>query len=106
MSAVATASRQMFAFARDRCLPFSNFLCRVGAHTGISSGTFADLPVDPPWLGHPTQRPPGILRRHLPLVAHQPWLFSRAECYPIPHSRRHPQLLHSLHQSCGPPEDS
>ncbi|TKA70810.1 hypothetical protein B0A55_07428 [Friedmanniomyces simplex] len=29
ISNVATASRQMFAFARDRGLPFSNFLCRV-----------------------------------------------------------------------------
>ena len=38
MSAVATASRQMFAFARDRGLPFSSFLCRVGDSTlGISS---------------------------------------------------------------------
>ena len=29
ISAVATASRQIFAFARDRGLPFSSFLCRV-----------------------------------------------------------------------------
>lgn len=29
ISAVATSSRQMFAFARDRGLPFSGFLCRV-----------------------------------------------------------------------------
>lgn len=29
ISNVATASRQMFAFARDRGLPFSDFLCRV-----------------------------------------------------------------------------
>lgn len=29
ISNVATASRQMFAFARDRGLPFSSFLCRV-----------------------------------------------------------------------------
>jgi amino acid transporter len=29
ISAVATSSRQMFAFARDRGLPFSSFLCRV-----------------------------------------------------------------------------
>lgn len=28
ISNIATASRQMFAFARDRGLPFSNFLCR------------------------------------------------------------------------------
>lgn len=29
ISNVATASRQMFAFARDRGLPFSSFLCKV-----------------------------------------------------------------------------
>lgn len=29
ISNVATASRQMFAFARDRGLPFSGWLCRV-----------------------------------------------------------------------------
>lgn len=28
---VATASRQMYAFARDKGLPFSNFLCKVSA---------------------------------------------------------------------------
>jgi len=30
ISNVATASRQMFAFARDRGLPFGAFLCKVG----------------------------------------------------------------------------
>lgn len=29
ISAVATSSRQMFAFARDRGLPFSSVLCKV-----------------------------------------------------------------------------
>lgn len=35
ISNVATASRQMFAFARDRGMPFSNFLCRfvLNQHT-------------------------------------------------------------------------
>lgn len=37
ISNVATASRQMFAFARDRGLPFSAFLCSVRLHDKVCS---------------------------------------------------------------------
>lgn len=38
ISNVATASRQMFAFARDRGLPFSNFL----AHVSVSMAMYPE----------------------------------------------------------------
>jgi choline transport protein len=56
ISAVATSSRQMFAFARDRGLPFSSFLCKVrsteservkqltGARRYDLAGTFLSTP--------------------------------------------------------------
>ena len=40
ISNVATASRQMFAFARDRGLPYSSFLCKVRTQTAKSWASF------------------------------------------------------------------
>ena len=48
ISNVATASRQMFAFARDRGLPFSDFLCRVSNSPVIRPSLF---------IGHLLTRP-------------------------------------------------
>ena len=108
MSAVATASRQMFAFARDKGLPFSSFLCRVR--------TFSKCPQlqchrsnranpGPSRMGHSAQRCSGLLRNHMPSIPHQSWLIRCLQRHPLSHDRRDHQLVHHFHLPCRPPEN-
>lgn len=98
ISNVATASRQMFAFARDRGLPFSGFLARVSQHSSHHPGIRTNVQLSgPPRLGHPPQRRLRLLRHHLPPLSHQPRQRRRFQRHSLPHSRRNPQLLHHLH---------
>jgi hypothetical protein len=102
ISNVATASRQMFAFARDRGMPCSDFLCRwvsvqldsiITHHIGRQILTLQSL-QGPPQLGHPPQRRLRLLRRNLPPLAHQPRQQRSLQRHRLANSRRDPQLLY------------
>jgi hypothetical protein len=101
ISNVATASRQMFAFARDRGMPFSTFLCRyVSRQTLFPPLTSNHEHQRPTWLGHPAQRRLRLLRHHLPLIPDQPRQQRRLQRHRLSHRRRNPKLLHHLDFMC------
>jgi len=64
ISNVATASRQMFAFARDQGLPFSDFLSQVRIVPRKTSSTTNSL-AGQTWLGYPPKCRDGFIRDHL-----------------------------------------
>lgn len=106
ISNVATASRQMFAFARDRGLPFSNYLSQVRVPSSAyalppSDITITDSLKGATGLGYPTQRRGGLVRCHLPVVLDQPRQQCSFQRHRLPGRRSHPQLLHHLHQLSG-----
>jgi len=106
ISAAATSSRQMFAFARDRGLPFSSFLCRVSRPFDHATATPTHGCLGPPGLGNPLQRCLRLLRHHMPPLPHQPRLRGRIQRHRLPYCRCHPQLIHHLNLLRGAPQDT
>jgi len=97
ISNVATASRQMFAFARDRGMPFSTFLCRfVSSESSTILQSSNPVNQRPTWLGHSPQRCLRLLRHHLPPLPRQPGQRRRIQRHCVPYGRCDPQFLHYL----------
>jgi hypothetical protein len=98
ISNVATASRQMFAFARDRGLPFSTFLCRCVSSNSQTSYHGSNLNHQRSTrLGHPPERRLHLLHHHLPPLPNQPRQQRRLQRHRLTIRRCDPQLLHHLH---------
>lgn len=109
ISNVATASRQMFAFARDCGMPFSNFLCRcVLIQILLQKAKLNRLTImqRPRRLGHPAQRRASIFRDNLPPLPNQPRQQRSLQRHRLAHRRRHPELLHHLDLLRGAAQDA
>ena len=88
ISEVATASRQIWSFARDRGLPFSNFLAHASLPIKNSSSATLKSLSGQSWLKHPHPRSPRLSRpNHYPCV-HQHRLLYRPERNRVPVRRR------------------
>ena len=53
ISEVATASRQLWSFARDNGLPFSKWLAHVSTSSSAHNYVLANWPIGRSWLEHP-----------------------------------------------------
>jgi amino acid transporter len=72
ISNVATASRQMFAFARDQGLPFSKFISYVRQpQSSFLKRTWAHLYIGQTRLGHSSHRGLRYVHRRPPPFSHQ-----------------------------------
>ena len=97
---VAAASRQMFAFARDRGLPFASFLSHVSTcHDMINTYclTVTEQTSGQTRLGRPPQRPLRLLHPQLPPRPHQHGQLRRLQRHNLPHRSRSPLFLHNIH---------
>lgn len=81
ISEVATASRQIWSFARDRGLPGSSWLSKVS--WSIVSIELLPTCLGFSWLEHPITRRPTFPCDQLPPLMHQYRIFCRAECHHI-----------------------
>lgn len=79
ISAVATASRQLFAFARDNGLPWASFISRVRHTTFLRSFHICSpffllliITTGTSRLGHPSQRRRNLMGDNMPPLARQP----------------------------------
>ena len=100
ISEVATASRQLWSFARDGGVPFAAFLQRVSrmTHIYLSHVMKANRSCKGyTRLEHPPQRRPRLPRRHNPPLPHQHRLHSRPKRHHLPHHRLPCLLLHDHH---------
>lgn len=117
ISEIATASRQIWSFARDDGFPFSDFLKQVSHPmpretiwlSGHNFSVARNIPLPSPEkitnqalgeprLEHPPQRRRRLLRlrrRHRP---HQPRLQRRPERHRLPNHVLLTQLIHALHR--------
>ena len=124
---IATASRQIWSFARDKGLPFSSFLSKVRTLSRVFPSLFQDpherhhargsvnarfntsLPAawsntpnqnsaGLPKLSHPPQRSPGLLPLRCRHQPDQPRLLRRTQCHCIPYHFRPPGLLYHIYR--------
>jgi hypothetical protein len=99
-SEVATSSRQLWSFARDRGFPASSWL----SHVCIRHDFAVDKPgktnirSGPSRLEHSRARCNGLFRRGLSTRLHQPRINHRSPINFIPWCGRHPQLLLGRHR--------
>ena len=96
ISEVATASRQIWSFARDSGLPFSPFLKQVS----ITLSTYPSnhsYQAGQPWLERPLERSLGLVRLRRCDLPHQHRLHRCFERYHFPHHLRPPRVLHRIH---------
>jgi len=110
ISEIATASRQIWSFARDKGLPFSSFLSKVRIpHLHLLTrrkpkpslvAILTHLPPPPglPLLPHPPKRRHRLLPLRHNNLPHQPRLLRRPQRHRLPHPLRPPRLLHPLHR--------
>ena len=95
---IATASRQLWSFARDKGPPFSTALARVSPlRMTLTYKTPAETTIDQPHLQYPPQRHPPLPRRVRPPIPHQHRFLRRPQRHPQPHNRQHAKLLPHLH---------
>lgn len=99
ITVIAATSRQMWAFARDKGLPFSSYIEYVSSPSPTSSREHpADKGKGPAGLGHSSQqhnRHPPPLPSHLRLELRLP---RRPQRHHLPLQRRPHLLLHGLHR--------
>lgn len=100
---ITTTSRQLFAFARDRGLPFSEFISLVGHKTlRPSNSPTPQLTTlsGTPGLGHPRQRDPDDTAMHDTIVTDHHRVHHRLQRHHLPRTGR-PHLIlpgrHRLH---------
>ena len=106
ISNVATASRQMFAFARDEGLPFSKFLAHVSEPNMTPNPTFClydtncnDL-TGTTGLGHPSELGPCFFLYHYPSILNQHWLQHCLQRHRLPWNCSSHLFLHHLYYLC------
>jgi hypothetical protein len=103
ISEVATASRQLWSFARDQGLPFSSSLAYVRRHFISIFFFFSVVAVKliPPGnarLEHPPQCRPGFPRRHRPSFSHKHRVNRRPTSHRLPHHFLPGICLYHLHR--------
>jgi len=76
---VATASRQLWSFARDEGIPFSSFFAYVGSATTFKRAQLTE-PTGYTGMEHPTQLRDGVARSDHPPVNDQHWISGSSEC--------------------------
>lgn len=83
VAVVATASRQIWAFARDNGVPFSAFLRQVGATSQAKEAVQQADPTGPSTPQRANQRRPGLTRGHCSSLPDQHRLICRSQCHPL-----------------------
>ena len=107
ITALATCSREVWAFARDKGFPFSRWI----SHVRFSLFTLASARPKLHWrhtdpgkradeleVQHPLQRRLPDLGPHWRPLPHQPWLDSRLQHHCLALPPRPPVHLHDLHR--------
>lgn len=94
-SEVATSSRQLWSFARDRGFPASSWLSHVWNHLDLATHrtTDANDQAGPSRLEYPRTRRHGLFRRSLSTRLHQHRIDHSPAIHLISRRGRHPQLL-------------
>lgn len=101
---VATASRQMFAFARDQGLPFSNFLAHVSDHAPFNHDITKYHKLinllcvkGSPRLGYPPKRSPNLLLHNIPPLPNKHRFNRSLQRHRLAGDGITDLLLHNLH---------
>jgi hypothetical protein len=99
-SEVATSSRQLWSFARDRGFPASSWLSHVCIHHdfAVQKSTKTNNRSGPSRLEHSRACCDGFFRRGLSTRLHQPRINHSSPINLIPRCGRHPQLLSGRHR--------
>lgn len=99
VSQLATASRQLWSFARDRGIPFSDWVAYVRllpANLGYQLTLEQGLTYD----AYTSARGSPFLGHYLPRIVDQHWLYCRAQRYCLPCGRCSSNLLLHHHRRC------
>ena len=97
-SEVATSSRQLWSFARDRGFPASSWLSHVGRLTfELQNETRTNANSGPSRVEHPRTRSHGLVRCRLSTRLHQHRIYNSASIHLISRRSRHPKLLPCRH---------
>lgn len=93
---ITTSSRQLFAFARDKGLPFSSFLAKVSAtHSPLKYVLeVTNISLGAAWLGRPRKRRPRNPPLHHTALAHHRRFYGRLQCHHISGPARTSILIH------------
>lgn len=96
---VATASRQMFAFARDMGLPYSKFLAKVREtfYFMFVSYVLTNIKTGSSRMGRPFELGSYFFCYHSPIILDQYWLYYRLQRHCLPWCRCSYLFLHRLH---------
>ena len=109
IACVATASRQLWAFARDRGVPFSETVAYVSRRfirptiIHVKLLVYSELRIFPgqPTLERPSKCRPHIPRRNQPPIPHQHRLLRRPQRHPRPRLCKSARLIHDQHRLCN-----
>lgn len=95
VSEVATASRQLWSFARDGGMPGSGWMSRVSLHNLIllEKKPFDQLRLGNARLEYSASSRPCLSRRHLFALLRQSWLFGRLASFQFPGRRFYPRVV-------------
>ena len=109
ISTVATVSRQMWAFARDRALPFSSVISHVSLTTCLATLGFHHdhsniTSTGQTRLEHPTQRRPAYLASNLSALVDQHRKYGRLQRHRLKFGNSLTHDLHHLHHLRDPPQ--
>ena len=97
ISEVATASRQLWSFARDGGVPFAAFLQRVSQTYGILRKWKLTELQGHTGLEYPPQRRPCVSRCHDPTLTHQHRIHGRAKRHNLAHYRLPRLFVYDYH---------
>jgi hypothetical protein len=99
-SEVATSSRQLWSFARDRGFPASSWLSHVCIHHdfAVHKSTKTNDQSGPSRLEYSRARCNGFFRRGLSTRLHQPRIDHSSPLHFVSRRGRHPQLISGRHR--------
>lgn len=103
ISTLATVSRQLWSFGRDRGVPASGFISHVSGPGALVCDRFTDNtpPKGQTWLEHPAQLRPHHLLLHLHPLAHQHRQHRRLQRRFFHGHQRPAHHVHHLHRVRG-----
>jgi hypothetical protein len=97
INSITTASRQLFAFARDKGLPFSNFLAQVREIPNTVQNLLLIILQGSSWMGRPCQRNNGNIIFHNIAVSYHYWFNHRLQYHYLTWASRSHLILFDSH---------
>jgi hypothetical protein len=106
ITALATTSREVWAFSRDKGFPFSKWISKVSSQTSHGITALPNNLRDEPQTKRPRQLTLPYLRRSWCPLPNQPRFQLRIQYHRLSNAHRAPVYLHDLHRLCSPQASS